>query len=272
MTDAITTRRPRRGYRSTWQGAGLGSAGPPVPLEPRRRLHRVLALSAEELSSVHEVRGLRGRGSCRVSRGLGPDRHPIRALCAISCGSGDGPVLSRRHGAREGAALPWSQPGGRRDDRGAACHTVRHRASRAGSWRSRGAWRCCPDLPQIVAPAWADEDGDENDAGGATRRRLKRLHEAFANLMLLLVALHVGGVVPGIVAAPREPCPRHGDRRQARARTPATSPDRTLPLPRPTPVRPHPAPPISAGPFLPDGKLKRKIAALSGSAQVGSPD
>ncbi|MEX2643492.1 MAG: cytochrome b/b6 domain-containing protein [Acetobacterales bacterium] len=49
-----------------------------------------------------------------------------------------------------------------------------------------------PEMPQIVAPAFADEDG-EYDEGG--EESLEELHEVFANLMLLLVALHVGGVV-----------------------------------------------------------------------------
>ncbi|MFA6265134.1 MAG: cytochrome b/b6 domain-containing protein [Pseudolabrys sp.] len=44
---------------------------------------------------------------------------------------------------------------------------------------------------QIVAPAWADDDGDRGEAEGS----LKEVHETLANLMLLLIALHVGGVV-----------------------------------------------------------------------------
>lgn len=47
------------------------------------------------------------------------------------------------------------------------------------------------DAAQIVAPAWADDDGDRGEAEGP----LKEVHETLANLMLLLVALHVGGVV-----------------------------------------------------------------------------
>lgn len=55
-----------------------------------------------------------------------------------------------------------------------------------------------PDLPQVVAPAWADDDGDEHEygeRGEGGNEMLEDLHESFANLMLLLVALHVGGVV-----------------------------------------------------------------------------
>lgn len=49
-----------------------------------------------------------------------------------------------------------------------------------------------PELPQIVAPAFADED---NEYGYGGEDMLEEMHEVFANLTLLLVALHVGGVV-----------------------------------------------------------------------------
>jgi len=49
-----------------------------------------------------------------------------------------------------------------------------------------------PELSQIAGPASADEDGD---AQGGGESALKDLHEVFANLMLLLVVLHIGGVV-----------------------------------------------------------------------------
>lgn len=51
-----------------------------------------------------------------------------------------------------------------------------------------------PDLPAIVAPAHADDDGDDGDAarGGDA---LEEVHEVLANLTLLLVLVHVGGVV-----------------------------------------------------------------------------
>lgn len=52
-----------------------------------------------------------------------------------------------------------------------------------------------PALPQIVAPAWADDDGDEYGEGREVESPLKEVHETLANLMLLLAALHVGGVV-----------------------------------------------------------------------------
>ncbi|MBF9030463.1 cytochrome B [Rhodobacterales bacterium HKCCE3408] len=53
-----------------------------------------------------------------------------------------------------------------------------------------------PDMPRIVAPTWADDDGDEYRNGGDFEAGgpLKDVHETLANLMLLLAALHVGGV------------------------------------------------------------------------------
>ncbi|WP_232829420.1 cytochrome b/b6 domain-containing protein [Tropicimonas sp. IMCC34043] len=52
-----------------------------------------------------------------------------------------------------------------------------------------------PDLPQIVAPAFADDDGEREGSGEGARGALYEAHEVLANLMLLLVAMHVGGVV-----------------------------------------------------------------------------
>ncbi|RKT34771.1 cytochrome b [Roseovarius halotolerans] len=54
-----------------------------------------------------------------------------------------------------------------------------------------------PAMPQIVAPAWADDDGDRHEygEGGEGEGLLEEVHETLANLMLLLIALHVGGVV-----------------------------------------------------------------------------
>ncbi|MCO8146558.1 cytochrome b/b6 domain-containing protein [Rhodovulum tesquicola] len=50
-----------------------------------------------------------------------------------------------------------------------------------------------PSMPAIVAPAWADDDGHEHGARGEDA--LEEIHETLANLLLLLAALHVGGVV-----------------------------------------------------------------------------
>ena len=54
-----------------------------------------------------------------------------------------------------------------------------------------------PSMPAIVVPARSDDDGDEREYGerGEVEGPLKEVHETLANLMLLLVALHVGGVV-----------------------------------------------------------------------------
>lgn len=59
-------------------------------------------------------------------------------------------------------------------------------------------------LPTFVAPAYADDDegdgdGDgeagEHDGRGESEGALKDVHEALATLMLMLVALHIGGVI-----------------------------------------------------------------------------
>ena len=55
-----------------------------------------------------------------------------------------------------------------------------------------------PEMPQIVAPAWADEDGEYGEygeRGEGGEEMLEEVHETFANLMLFLIAVHVAGVV-----------------------------------------------------------------------------
>lgn len=52
-----------------------------------------------------------------------------------------------------------------------------------------------PPLPAIAAPAWADSDGRAHGSRGAGGEMVEEVHETLANLMLVLAALHVGGVV-----------------------------------------------------------------------------
>ncbi len=51
-----------------------------------------------------------------------------------------------------------------------------------------------PDLPQIITTAQTDEDDGEYGEDGEREDPLEELNEVFANLMLLLVALHLAGV------------------------------------------------------------------------------
>ncbi|WP_439154402.1 cytochrome b/b6 domain-containing protein [Yoonia sp.] len=52
-----------------------------------------------------------------------------------------------------------------------------------------------PDLPQIIAPAYADgnDDRDRDEGGGS--EIVEELHEVLANFLLILITLHVAGVV-----------------------------------------------------------------------------
>jgi cytochrome b len=52
-----------------------------------------------------------------------------------------------------------------------------------------------PTVPAVVSAAWADDEGEEYGEGGEVEGPLKEVHETLAYLMLLLAALHVGGVV-----------------------------------------------------------------------------
>ncbi len=51
-----------------------------------------------------------------------------------------------------------------------------------------------PDMPSIVAPAFADSD-EGYERGEYGEEALEEIHEAFANLLLLLIFLHVAGVI-----------------------------------------------------------------------------
>lgn len=51
-----------------------------------------------------------------------------------------------------------------------------------------------PAWPQVAAPAWAEDDGDDDGEGREVEGPLRDVHEALATLLLGLVALHLGGV------------------------------------------------------------------------------
>ena len=51
-----------------------------------------------------------------------------------------------------------------------------------------------PEMPQIVAPAFADDDG-YGEYGEGGEEIVEDLHELLANGLLFLIALHVGGVI-----------------------------------------------------------------------------
>lgn len=50
-------------------------------------------------------------------------------------------------------------------------------------------------MPHVVAPAFADDDGDEHSGGGDGSEAVEELHELLANGLLVLIAVHVGGVI-----------------------------------------------------------------------------
>jgi cytochrome b len=55
-----------------------------------------------------------------------------------------------------------------------------------------------PSMPTVVAPAWADDDGahdEHREHAAMTSETLEEAHEVLANMLLVLVALHVGGVI-----------------------------------------------------------------------------
>jgi len=52
-----------------------------------------------------------------------------------------------------------------------------------------------PENPALVAPAFPSAVSDEHGRGAGTQNSLKEIHEAFANLLLLLIVLHVAGVI-----------------------------------------------------------------------------
>lgn len=153
-------------------------------------------LSAEELSTVHEVSGyvVAGLVALRLVWGLVGSRYarfarflkgPVATLSYIG-------EMAR---GKERRYLGHNPAG--------AAMIVALLVTLAGTafsgWLLEQPDRVAmlPDLPQIVAPARADDDGDARgfSGSGGVESALADLHETLANLMLLLAALHVGGVV-----------------------------------------------------------------------------
>lgn len=52
-----------------------------------------------------------------------------------------------------------------------------------------------PEAPALVALAYADSNDHEREGRGGKEETLEEVHEALANLLLLLIVVHVGGVV-----------------------------------------------------------------------------
>ncbi|PWR03779.1 cytochrome B [Meridianimarinicoccus roseus] len=153
-------------------------------------------LSAEELDTVHEVAGyvVAGLVAFRLLWGLVGSRYARFAQFLRGPGEtlaylGD---MTRRRERRymghnpAGAAMIV-----------ALLVTLSGTAFTGWLMEDESRLAMLPAMPQIVAPAWADDDGGEYEhaEGGRGEDQLKEVHETLANLMLLLAALHVAGVV-----------------------------------------------------------------------------
>ncbi|MBS0124500.1 cytochrome b/b6 domain-containing protein [Thetidibacter halocola] len=155
-------------------------------------------LSAEELSTVHEVAGyvVAGLVAFRLVWGLVGSRYARFAQFLKGPGQTMAYLGDMARG-RERRYLGHNPAG--------AAMIVALLLSLSGTaftgWLMEEPDRMAmlPALPQIVAPAFADEDGDdergEHGEGGEGSEALEEIHETLANLLLLLIALHVGGVV-----------------------------------------------------------------------------
>lgn len=153
-------------------------------------------LSAEELSTLHEVSGyiVAGLVAFRLVWGLVGSRYA--RFAQFLKGPGDTlAYLGDLTRGRERRYLGHNPAG--------AAMIVALLVTLAGTaltgWLLEDDARLgmLPSMPAIVAPAWADDDGEEREYGeqGEVEGPLQEVHETLANLMLLLAALHVAGVV-----------------------------------------------------------------------------
>lgn len=157
----------------------------------------VAYLSAEELSTVHEVAGyiVAGLVAFRLVWGLVGSRY-ARFTQFLKGPSATFGYLRDVFGHRERRYLGHNPVG--------AAMTVALLITLSGTaftgWLLEDETRIAilPDLPQIVAPAFADEDDEGREygtRGEGGESAVAEVHEVLANLMLLLIAVHVGGVV-----------------------------------------------------------------------------
>ncbi|WP_439118591.1 cytochrome b/b6 domain-containing protein [Marivita sp.] len=152
----------------------------------------VAYLSAEELSTVHEIAGyiVAGLIAFRVIWGLVGSKYARFAQFL----RGPSETVSYIGDVMRGKEHRYlgHNPAG-------AAMTVALLLTLAGTaftgWLLEDEARVAmlPALPQIVSPAYAD--GDDEGYGGGGSEAVEEAHEVLANLMLLLIAVHVGGVV-----------------------------------------------------------------------------
>ncbi len=158
----------------------------------------VAYLSAEEPDTVHEAAGyaVAGLVAFRVVWGFAGNRYACFSQFL------KGPTATVRYlgavvGGRERRYLGHNPTGAAMIV--ALLITLSGTAFTGWLMEDQTQMAMLPDLPQIVAPAWADEDGDERSGFGVGREdgesALAEVHATLANIMLLLIAAHVAGVI-----------------------------------------------------------------------------
>lgn len=153
-------------------------------------------LSADEFSALHEAAGyaVGGLVAVRVLWGIVGSRHARFASFLRGPGATVGYLADMLRG-RERRHLGHNPAGAAM----ILALLVTLSGTVATGWLLEDPARqaALPDLPQLVAPAFADDDGDDDEAGafGARSEAIEDLHEVLANMLLVLIALHVGGVV-----------------------------------------------------------------------------
>ncbi|MBL4628242.1 MAG: cytochrome b/b6 domain-containing protein [Roseicyclus sp.] len=157
----------------------------------------VAYLSAEELSTVHEVAGyvVAGLVAFRLIWGLVGSRY-ARFTQFLKGPPATFSYLRDMVGHRERRYLGHNPAGAAM----IVALLLTLSATAFTGWLLEDETRIAmlPDLPQIIAPAFADEDGEDREYWGGGRggeSAVEEAHEVLANLMLLLIAVHVGGVV-----------------------------------------------------------------------------